>query len=316
MTVLFPSIRPYQVHRWKIDSGHTLYVEESGNRHGIPALFLHGGPGGGCAPYNRQYFDPAVYRIILFDQRGSGRSSPHAEIEDNTTNHLLTDIEFIRSSLRIDQWVLFGGSWGSTLALIYAQTYPEQVLGLVLRGVFLSRTKDIKWFYQQGASVIFPDRWKNFIAIIPEEERDDLVAAYYRRLTGKDEVARMAAAKAWATWEAGCATMVPDDDMIKKYINPHNALSLARIECHYMQHRCFIEENQILDNIDRIAHLPATLVHGRYDTICPMEQAHSLHEAWPNSVLEVIPSAGHAATEKPMLSALIDATQDMAERNL
>ncbi len=316
MAVLFPSIKPYQTHRWKTESAHTLYVEESGNRHGIPVLFLHGGPGGGCAPYNRQYFDPSVYRIILFDQRGSGRSSPHAEINDNTTDHLLGDIETIRNVLDIEQWLLFGGSWGSTLALVYAQTYPDQVLGLVLRGVFLGRKRDIDWFYQAGASSIFPDRWQNFIKIIPEEERHDLVAAYNKRLSGLDELARMAAAKAWATWEAGCATLVPDDAMINKFINPHNALSLARIECHYMFNRCFIKENQILDNIDRIKHLPAILVHGRYDTICPMEQAHLLNQAWPNSRLEVIPTAGHAATEKPMLSALIGATQDMAQKHI
>jgi proline iminopeptidase len=276
-------------------------------------VFLHGGPGAGCEPYHRQFFDPDVYRIVLFDQRGSGRSQPHAGLQENTTSALVADIETIREWLGIEQWLVFGGSWGSTLALVYAETHPERVHGLILRGIFLCRNRDIHWFYQDGASSILPDYWQDYVEIIPELERNNMIVAYYRRLTGADEVARMAAAKAWSVWEGRASTLLPRAAVIDHFANPLTALSLARIECHYFVNDSFLEDNQILQRADRLHGIPGVIVHGRYDVVCPLEQAWLLHQAWPQASLEIIPDAGHSATEPGIVDALLRATRNFAQ---
>ena len=314
MQTLFPPIEPYKTHTIPVSDGHRLYVEECGRADGLPVVFLHGGPGSGCEPWQRQFFDPDVYRIVLFDQRGSGRSTPHAVLEGNTTQHLLADIEIVRTKLGIDQWVVFGGSWGSTLGLVYAETCPEQVLGLILRGIFLCRPRDIHWFYQEGASFLLPDHWKDYRDIIPEAEQDDMVSAYYRRLTGKDEVACMAAARAWSLWEGRASTLLPKAGVVEHFANPHTAMSLARIECHYFMNNSFLEPNQILNDAHRLHAIPGVIVHGRYDVVCPVEQAWMLHQAWPESRLQIIPDAGHSATEPGIVDALVTATIQFANR--
>ena len=314
MLQLFPPIKPYLTHMLPVSGGHTLYVEECGTRDGIPVVFLHGGPGAGCEPYHRQFFDPDVYRIVLFDQRGCGRSLPHAALQENTTASLVADIETIREQLGIDQWLVFGGSWGSTLALVYAETCPERVHGLILRGIFLCRPRDIHWFYQDGASAILPDYWQDYVEVIPEPERNDMISAYYRRLTGDDEIARMAAAKAWSVWEGRASTLLPRAAVIDHFANPLTALSLARIECHYFVNESFLEDNQILRQADRLRGISGVIVHGRYDVVCPLEQAWLLHEAWPRASLEIIPDAGHSATEPGIVDALLRATADFAKR--
>jgi proline iminopeptidase len=308
MLQLFPPIKPYVTHSLPVSGGHTLYVEECGRQDGIPVVFLHGGPGAGCEPYHRQFFDPDVYRIVLFDQRGCGRSQPHAGLQDNTTAALVMDIETIREWLGIGKWLVFGGSWGSTLALVYAQAYPERVSGLILRGIFLCRKRDIHWFYQDGASSILPDYWQDYVEIIPEPERENMVAAYYRRLTSDNEIARMAAAKAWSVWEGRASTLLPGTTVIDHFANPLTALSLARIECHYFMHDSFLDDNQILKQAERLQEIPGVIVHGRYDVVCPLEQAWLLHEAWPQASLQVIPDAGHSATEPGIVDALLRAT--------
>jgi proline iminopeptidase len=310
---LYPPVEPYAVHRLRVDDVHTLYVEECGKPRGRPALFLHGGPGAGCEGAHRRFFDPARYRIVLFDQRGSGRSTPHAELAANSTAHLLADIERIREALGIDRWMVFGGSWGSTLALAYAETYPERVSALVLRGIFLCRPEEIRWFYQEGASWIFPDHWQQFLAPIPQTERHDLLAAYHRRLTGTDEVGRMAAAKAWSVWEGRTATLLPNQDVRNHFADPHVALSLARIECHYFVNDAFLAPDQLLRDAHRIAHIPGVIVHGRYDLICPLRSAWELHRAWPGADLKVIPDAGHSAFEPGIRRALVEATDYLAQ---
>jgi proline iminopeptidase len=277
-------------------------------------VFLHGGPGAGCEPYHRQFFDPDVYRIVLFDQRGCGRSKPHASLQDNTTAALVADIETIRKSLDIGKWLVFGGSWGSTLALVYAQTFPERVQGVILRGIFLCRNRDIQWFYQDGASSILPDYWQDYVEVIPEAERNNLVAAYYRRLTGENEVARMAAAKAWSVWEGRASTLLPRPSVIDHFANPLTALSLARTECHYFMHNSFLDDDQILKQAHRLHGIPGVIIHGRYDVVCPLEQAWLLHEAWPQASLEIIPNAGHSATETGIMDALLRATGNFAQR--
>jgi len=314
MPELYPDIEPFRTHRLAVASPHELYVEESGSPEGIPVLFLHGGPGAGCAPFHRRFFDPRRYRIILFDQRGCGRSTPHAELEGNNTGALIEDIEAIRGHLGVDHWLVFGGSWGSTLALAYAQAHPQRVSGLILRGIFLCRPQEIHWFYQEGTSRIFPDYWQDFLAPIPQAERGDLVAAYYRRLTGEDELARLAAAKAWSIWEGRCASLLSDENIVQYLGNPHTALSLARIECHYFVNHAFLEPDQLLREMPRIAHIPGIIVHGRYDLICPLENAWELHRAWPGSELQIVPDAGHAASEPGIRSALVEAADRFAER--
>lgn len=314
MYKLYPEIKPYATHRLAVDVPHQLYIEECGNPEGLPVVFVHGGPGAGCEPYHRRFFDPNVYRIVLFDQRGCGRSTPHAELTGNTTQALVADMEVIRQHLKIDKWVVFGGSWGSTLGLVYAQTHPKAVLGLVLRGIFLCSRREIHWFYQDGASRIFPDYWEDFLRPIPEAERGNLVEAYYKRLVGDDEVARMAAAKAWSLWEGRAATLQLSKSVVDHFARPSTALSLARIECHYFMHDSFLEADQILSNAHRLADVPAIIVHGRYDIVCPAENAWALHRAWPQATLNLIAEAGHSASEPGITDALIKATMTLSHR--
>nr|WP_093449178.1 prolyl aminopeptidase [Thiomicrospira sp. ALE5] len=308
MRQLYPAIEPYQQAWLPVGNGHQIYYEQSGNPQGIPILFVHGGPGGGCSPSHRQFFDPQAYRIILFDQRGSGRSTPHASLEHNTTAHLLADMESLRQHLTIEQWGLFGGSWGSTLSLAYAQTYPQRVLGLILRGIFLCRDQDIAWFYQQGASALFPDYWQDYLAPIPPAQQNDLISAYYQQLTGDDEVARMRAAEAWSVWEGRTSTLVSNPDIVDHFADPHHALAMARIECHYFMHKSFLQENQLLKDVYKLPNVPAWIIHGRYDVVCPIEQAYALHQAWPQAELIVCPNSGHSAFEAEITHSLITTT--------
>ena len=312
MPELHPDILPFAVHRLAVDDRHALYVEECGTAKGIPALFLHGGPGAGCEPYHRRFFDPTRYRVVLFDQRGAGRSIPHADLSDNTTWHLVADIERIRELLGIERWLVFGGSWGSTLALAYAQTHPERVSALVLRGIFLCRDDEIRWFYQEGASRLFPDYWADFVAPVAPGDRHDMLGAYHRLLTGTDDIARMAAAKAWSTWEGRTATLLPNPSVVNHFGDPHVALSLARIECHYFVHQAFLRPGQLLEDAARLAGIPTVIVHGRYDVICPLENAWALHRALPGSELVIVPDAGHAASEPGIRSALVETTDRFA----
>lgn len=315
MLVLYPDIKPYQEHRVSVQPPHTLYVEESGNPDGIPVLFLHGGPGAGTESYHRRFFDPEKYRIILFDQRGCGRSTPHGCLEHNSSQALIDDMETIRNLLQIETWMLFGGSWGSTLALLYAQAFPERVRGMVLRGIFLCRQKDLDWFYKEGGcSRIFPDHWMDLLKPVRENMRHDLITAYDKLLGSDNELLRMAAAKAWSTWEGHCATLRPNPNVLDHFSSPHTALSLALIEVHYFKHKAFIEENQILQNMERIKHIPGVIVHGRYDMICPLDNALDLHHEWLNSELHIIRDAGHSASEPGIVDALIHATNDMARK--
>lgn len=314
MRVLFPEIRPYATQRLAVDNPHILYVEECGNPQGLPILFLHGGPGAGCEPLHRRFFDPQRYRIVLFDQRGCGQSAPHAELRDNTTWHSVADIEKLREHLGIARWVVFGGSWGSTLALAYAETHPERVLGLILRGIFLCRDRDIHWFYQEGASRIFPDLWEHFLAPIPAAERDDLIHAYYRRLTSANELERLRAAKAWSVWEGSTLTLESNSALVEQFGEARRALSLARIECHYFVNHSFLEPDQLLRDAHRLQGIPGIIVHGRYDIICPLDNAWALHRAWPEAELRLIAAAGHAASEPGIVDALVTATSAFADR--
>lgn len=312
MLMFYPEIKPYQRHQISVSDKHSLYVDESGSPDGIPVLFVHGGPGAGCGKYDRRFFDPERYRIILFDQRGAGRSTPHAELEANTTQDLVSDIEIIRESLGVETWVLFGGSWGSTLSLVYAETYPEKVLGLILRGIFLCRKQDFHWLYQNGASNVFPDYWQDFIKPIAQSDRGNFMKAYYKHLTGDNEIQKMSAAKAWSIWEGRCATLRPNQDVMDTFSNPHKALALARIEAHYFIHDAFLENNQIIKNADKLENIPGVIVHGRYDMVCPLENAFALQQAWPNANLQIIRDAGHASREAGIVDALIHATDDLA----
>lgn len=312
MRTLYPEIAPYASHRLPVEAPHELHVAEYGNRTGLPALFLHGGPGAGCEDWHPRFFDPQHYRIVLFDQRGSGRSTPHASLENNTTQALVGDIEAIRRFLKIDRWLVFGGSWGSTLALVYAQTHPERVRALVLRGIFLCRAWEIRWFYQEGANRLFPEHWEDFVAPIPVEERHDLLAAHYRRLTSEDEATRLASAKAWSVWEGRAATLLPKPSVIDFFASPHTALSLARIEAHYFAHDSFLAPEQLLRDAQRMANIPGVIVHGRYDVVCPVQNAWELHRAWPRAQLRIIPDAGHSASEPGIVDALVEATDAFA----
>jgi proline iminopeptidase len=314
MLPLYPEIKPYARHKIKVDDTHEIYVDESGTISGIPVLFVHSGPGSGCEFDSRCFFNPEKYRIILFDQRGSGRSTPHSELKNNRTPDLVADMEKIRLYLGVEKWVLFGGGWGSTLSLVYAETYPQKTLGLVLRGVFLGRKKDISWFYQEGASEFFPDHWEDFVAPVPEEEEANFPAAYHQMMTGANELARMGAAKAWSSWEAHCATLHPNQRLIKHFSDPHRALARCKIGSHYYSNNCFLEEDQVISSAGALKDIPGIIVHGRFDMVCPLENAHSLHKAWPNSQLYIVREAGHSATEPVLIDALIRATRDMALR--
>lgn len=314
MLQLYPEIKPFARHKLRVDDVHELYVDESGTRDGIPVVFLHAGPGSGCEFDSRCFFNPAKYRIILFDQRGSGRSTPHGELHNNTTADLVSDMEKVRDFLGVEKWVLFGGGFGSTLGLSYAQANPDRVLGLVLRGVFLGTEEEIRWVYQDGTSRFFPDHWEDFTTPVPAAERDDMVAAYARKMHGTDELARMGAAKAWSSWTGHCATIQPNQRLIKYYADSHRALARCRIGTHYFANQCFLEDGQLLSNMSLIQHLPAIVVHGRFDMVCPLESAFALYRAWPGSQLFIIRDAGHAATEPSIIDALIRATRDMASR--
>lgn len=316
MYPLYPPIKPYNCFHLPVGDQHALYVEESGNINGIPVLFIHGGPGAGSSDNDRRFFDPEKYRIVLYDQRGAGRSTPHAALNHNTSQHLVADIERIREHLSIERWVLFGCSWGSTLSLLYAQEHVERVMGMVLRGIFLCRQKDLDWFYQYGANQIFPDYWQQLIEPLPLGKRDNIIAAYYELLTGDNELAKMNAAKHWALWEGQCATLRQSHSVIDTFSNIHLALSLARIETHYFINKAFITENQILDNMRKLAEIPATIIHGRYDVICALDNAIALQQRWPGAGLHIIREAGHASRDPGILDALVKATDDMAKELL
>ena len=311
--MLFPAIQPGTTWRFPVSDEHTLYLEESGNPQGVPVVFLHGGPGGNSDPSHRRFFDPEKYRIILFDQRGCGKSKPHASLSNNTTWDLVADLEKIREFLKIDRWVVFGGSWGSTLALAYAINHSEKVLGLILRGVFLAREVDVDWFFRGDAARILPEGWARFIEPIPLNERDDIVAAYYRRLTSENEITRMGAAKAWSIWEGSSITLMPDNGVVGHFSDPHFALSIARIECHYFMSQSFFEPNYLLENAHKLKDIPGFIVHGRYDMVCPIDQAVLLHQAWTSSQLRIISNAGHASSEPGISHALVDSCNQMLQ---
>ena len=310
--MLYPDISPYRTHALPVERPHVLYVEESGNPQGLPVLFVHGGPGAGCETWQRRFFDPSRYRIILFDQRGAGRSLPHAELSGNTTAALVQDMEAIRELLGIDRWLLFGGSWGSTLSLVYAQTHPSRVRGMVLRGIFLCRSEEIRWFYQDGAHWLFPDYWESYRDFIPAAERADFVTAYYRRLTGDDPATMQAAARNWALWEARTSSLLPRSELIEHFEEPHTALALARIECHYFRHDSFLRPNQILQDAALLRETPGVIVHGRYDAVCPLANAWELHAVWPKSELQIMARSGHSALEAESQAALRAATDQFA----
>ncbi|MFP5520464.1 MAG: prolyl aminopeptidase [Bdellovibrionia bacterium] len=306
----YPEIEPFHSGFLKVSDLHTLYFEQCGNPQGKPVVFLHGGPGGGISPDHRRFFDPKTYHIILFDQRGAGKSTPSAELRENTTWDLVNDIEKIRTHLNINNWVVFGGSWGSTLALAYASQHPERVKALILRGIFMCRPLEIKWFYQEGASYIFPDAWDKYLEPIPPQERGDMVQAYFKRLTSPDLETRIQAAKAWSQWEAATSRLYVDPKAIDEFEDPEYALAFARIECHYFINNAFFpKDTYLLEQIEKIRHIPATIVQGRYDVVCPAKSAWELHKAWPESQLQIIADAGHAAAEPGTRSALIAATE-------
>jgi len=309
---LYPPIEPNHSGFLKVDSGHELYYEECGNPNGKPVVFLHGGPGGGCTDGMRRFWSPDVYRIVLFDQRGSGKSTPHANLENNTTWDLVNDIEILRVALQIDRWQVFGGSWGSTLALAYCQKHPDRVTEIVLRGIFMLRKKEIDWFYQHGASEIFPDRWEHYLKPIPESERGDLLQAYYQRLTSDDSEVRLAAARAWSVWEGTTSTLLPNADIAGAFGKAEMALALARIECHYFVNNGFMDDNQLIRDVDKIRNIPAVIVQGRYDVVCPAVSAWELSRAWPEADLRIVADAGHAAFEPGNVHELITATDRFA----
>lgn len=305
----YPDLPPYRRGRLKVSDLHEIYFEECGNPHGKPAVVLHGGPGGGISPFLRQLHDPQDYRIVVFDQRGCGQSTPHAELRDNTTWHLVADMERLREHLGIDRWQVVGGSWGSTLALAYAETHPHRVTELIVRGIFTVRKSEIDWFYQKGADALFPDMWEAYVAPIPESERHDLVGAYHRRLTGSDLAQQLACARAWSQWEGSTLSLLSDPKRVEEFGGDRFAIAFARIECHYFHNRGFFErDGQLLDNAHRLRGIPGVIIQGRYDVVTPMQTAWDLHRAWPEADFIVIPDAGHTATEPGIRDALIAAT--------
>jgi proline iminopeptidase len=312
---LYPEIEPFNDGHLAVGDEHQIYYEECGNPDGQPVVFVHGGPGAGCEERSRRFFDPDHYRIVLFDQRGCGRSRPHASLEANTTWHLCADMERLREHLNIEDWLVFGGSWGSSLSLAYAQHHPQQVTGLILRGIFLCRELEIRWFYQQGANAFFPDAWETYVAAIPESERDDLLRAYHRRLTGPDADAARAAARAWSVWEGATSFLIRDEAHVQHAADPGFSLALARIESHYFVNRAFLgSDDQLLRGVEAIRDIPAVIVQGRYDVICTVRSAWELHEAWPESELRIVPDAGHSAFEAGTVRELVAATDRFRAR--
>jgi proline iminopeptidase len=310
---LYPEIEPDVAGRLAVDPRHALYWESSGNRYGVPVVFLHGGPGGGCLPYHRRFFDPGFWRIVLFDQRGAGHSAPYAEVADNTTWHLVADMERLRAHIGVDRWLLFGGSWGSTLALAYAQAYPERCLGLVLRGIFLARPAEIEWF-MEGMRVVFPEAWREFAAFLPASERADLLGSYYRRLNDPDPAVHLPAAQAWDRYEGSCVSLLPDALPPRADESPLASLAIARIEAHYFVNRAFLADDELLQQVDRIRHLPCTIVQGRYDVVCPPITADTLAQAWPEAEYIVVPDAGHSIREPGIMRELVAAMERMRVR--
>ncbi len=312
---LYPEIEPFDSGMLPVSALHALYYEQCGNPHGKPAVFLHSGPGAGCNAKCRRFFDPKVYRIVLFDQRGCGRSTPHAELRENTTWDLVTDIERLREHLRIDRWQVFGGSWGSTLALAYAETHPERVTELVLRGIFMLRRTELEWFYQKGCDMLYPDAWERYLAAIPEAEHGDLIMAYHRRLTADDPAVRLAAARAWSVWEASTSFLLQDEAYVRASAGDAFALAFAGIENHYFVNRGFFDrDDQLLRDASRLRGIPAVIVQGRYDVVCPLRSAWDLHCAWPGADLRIVPDAGHSAFEPGNVHELIGATDRFRER--
>jgi proline iminopeptidase len=309
-TEIYPPIQPYNTGFIQVSNLHKIYFEEAGNPNGVPIVFLHGGPGGGLHPEYRQLFDPSYYRIILFDQRGCGQSTPFAELKENTTWDLVSDMEKIRTQLKITKWFVFGGSWGTTLALSYGLRHADKVLGFILRGIFLCRPHEIKWFYQEGADKIFPDLWEGFLKPIPENERHDLVTAYHKRLTSSDSKAQLECALAWSKWEAATSRLLISPSAVEAFDDAQVALPFARIECHYFINNVFFETNNyILENVQKMSHIPCKIIHGRYDIVCPVESAWSLHKLWPKSELEIIADSGHSMGEVGIQKALVKATE-------
>ncbi|EPQ27366.1 uncharacterized protein PFL1_04905 [Pseudozyma flocculosa PF-1] len=310
LRTLYPDVEPYESGHCQVDSRHSLYYEWSGNPNGQPAVFLHGGPGGGISKDDRRWFDPAHYRILTFDQRGAGRSTPHADLVDNTTWHLVADIERLRTKFGVDKWLVFGGSWGSTLALAYAQKHPQPVSALVLRGIFTLRRSELLFFYQEGASHVFPEQWEPYRDGVPEGERDDFIAAYHKRLTSESADVRLDAARRWSTWENATCKLYVDAESLRRGEEDKWALAFARIENHFFQHHGWMDDGQLLEreNVDRIRHIPAVIVQGRYDMVCPATTAWSLHRAWPEAEFHMIPDAGHSAKEPGITDKLIQAT--------
>lgn len=312
---LFPPIEPYRTGSLDVGDGHRIYFEESGNPHGKPVIFLHGGPGGGTHPVQRRFFDPRRYRIVLFDQRGCGRSTPHACLDANTTWHLVDDVELLRRTLGLGKVQLFGGSWGSTLALAYASRYVENVSELVLRGIFLLRRSELDWFYGGGAGNLFPEEYERFLRVLPFHERGDVIGAYYRCLTHSDRALRLSAAVEWSRWEASTSRLLLDRELVDRCSLPEFSEAFARIEAHYFYHAGFFErDGYLLEQVPKMAHLPCVIVQGRYDVVCPAKTAYELHRAWPGSELVIVPDAGHAVTEAGIVEALVRATQSFAHR--
>jgi proline iminopeptidase len=310
---LYPEIEPYSTGMLPLDAVHQMYWEECGNPRGQPVLFLHGGPGAGSAPAHRRFFDPQHYRIVIYDQRGAGRSTPLGELRDNTTPHLIEDIETLRRHLQIDRWLVFGGSWGSTLALAYGEAHPERCTGFILRGIFLCRRSEIDWFLY-GLRTLFPDAWRTFAGAIPSDERQDLLAAYYRRLTDPDATVHMAAARAWSIYEGACSTLLPSPETVAYFAGDVVALGLARIEAHYFSHDIFLPQNALLERVGRVRKIAATIVQGRYDAVCPIVTADELHHAWPEAEYIVVPDAGHSAWEPGICVQLVKAAETFKQR--
>jgi proline iminopeptidase len=309
---IFSEIEPFSSGWLSVDGEHALYFEECGNPAGRPAVFLHGGPGSGSGPIWRRYFDPEKYRVILFDQRGCGRSTPYASLVENTTEHLISDVDKLRAHLGIENWLVVGGSWGSTLALAYAQRHPQQVTGLILYGVFLGSKEEIDWFYQKGANFILADAWDDFVRVVPEVKREDMVESYYELLNSEDQTLQLKAAQSWSMWEAHALRLVPDAVQIADFVEAKQAVAQARIECHYFRKQCFLKPNQLIENLPKIAHIPAVLIQGRYDLVCPFKTAWTLHKHLVQSQLVVVQTSGHSAREIGTVHEIVTATNRFA----